>query len=319
MKVLFVHSGNSERFPVSPFLRSQAESLVAAGVEVEYFPVKGHGLGYLRNVRPLRAAIRAQKPDVVHAHYSLCGWVAVLAFSGKPVVVSLMGDDAQGTYNSKGRRTLGGWVFVILTLMLQPFTRAIIYKSPDLGKAVWRKRVAHWLPNGVRLEQFRTDLGDLRDELKLDRSKKHVLFLGDPTDPNKNIKLAREAVAILARPDVEFHAAYGITHDMVVKYMNNVDVFTLCSFGEGSPNVIKECMACNCPIVTVPAGDAAWVVENTEGCFVADYDPRDFAAKLERALAFNGRTRGRERLVSIGLDAAAIANRLKKIYQDLIA
>jgi teichuronic acid biosynthesis glycosyltransferase TuaC len=318
MRVLFVHSGNSQRFPVSPFLRSQAESLRAAGVDVDFFPVVGKGWAYLRNVAPLRAAIKERRPDVVHAHYSLCGCVAVLARGGRPVVLSLMGDDAQGTFSAQGRRTLGSWFFVLLAVMVQPFLHAIVYKSKDLGKVVWRKRIAHWLPNGVRLDQFRTDAGDAREELGFDRSKKHVLFLGDPEDPNKNIALVRDAIALLDRKDLVFHAVHGIDHDTVVKYLNSVDVFTLCSFGEGSPNVIKEAMAMDRPIVTVPAGDAPWVLGDTTGCYVAGYDAEDFAEKLERALAFNGRTKGRERLVALGLDAATIAGKLVAIYRGAI-
>ncbi len=318
MKVLFVHSGNSAKYPVSPFLRAQAESLLAAGVQVEFFAVTGKGSAYLRNVRPLRAAIRAHAPDVVHAHYALCGWVGVLARSGKPLVVSLMGDDAQGTFIARGRRSFSSWFFVVLTALIQPFVDAIIYKSASLGKVVWRKRIGHLLPNGVRLEQFRPDLEDARDELGLERGKKHVLFLGDPSDPNKNIALVQEAVGLLQRADVVLHTPHGIDHDTVVKYLNSVDVLALCSFGEGSPNVIKEAMACNCPIVTAPVGDAQWVVGDTPGCFVAGYDARDFAAKLSKALDFNSRTHGRERLVALGLDAATIAQKLIGIYQPLI-
>lgn len=318
MKVLFVHSGNSKRYPVSPFLSSQAESLRAAGVDVAFFPVTGKGWSYLRNVKPLRAAMKEQRPDVVHAHYALCGWVAVLSRVGKPIVLSLMGDDAQGTFTAVGRRTRGSWFFILLTMLVQPFLAAIIFKSPDLGKVVWRKRIAHWLPNGVRLEQFTSDGGDARDQLGLDRSKKHVLFLGDPMDANKNIALVRDALALLKRTDVVFHAPHGIDHDEVVNYLNSVDVFTLCSFGEGSPNVVKEAMACNCPIVTVPAGDAAWVVGDTAGCFIADHTPKDFAEKLERALAFNGRTKGRERLIALGLDAKTIAAKLTDIYRNVL-
>lgn len=318
MKVIFVHSGNSKRYPVSPFLLSQAESVRSAGVEVTFFPVTGKVWAYLRNVKRLRAAIRKQRPDVVHAHYTLCGWVAVLARGGKPIVLSLMGDDAQGTFTAVGRRTRSSWFFILLTVLVQPFLAAIIFKSKDLGRSVWRKRIAHWVPNGVRLEQFSTDSGDARDELGLDRSKKHVLFLGDPMDANKNITLVRDAVALLDRPDVMFHAPHGIDHDQVVKYLNSVDVFTLCSFGEGSPNVVKEAMACNCPIVTVPAGDAAWVVGDTAGCFIADYTPKDFAEKVELALAFNGRTKGRERLIVLGLDAQTIAGKLVDIYRNVL-
>ncbi len=318
MKVLFVHSGNSTRFPVSPFLASQAASLREKGVEVEYFPVVGKGFGYLKNIGPLRRKIRTEVPDVIHAHYSLCGWVAVLAGGGRPIVLSLMGDDAQGTFLANGRRALKSWFFVVLTWLVQPFVDAIIYKSKNLLGAIWRNRIAHWIPNGIRLDQFKLHETDLRGEMGLDTHRKHVLFLGDPDDPNKNIALARTAIEHLGRSDVEFHAIHGIPHDMVVKYLNCVDVFVLCSFGEGSPNVIKEAMTCNCPIVTTPAGDAPWVLGETPGCLVASYEPIDFASKIELALGHDGRTKGRERILALGLDAGSIADQLVALYQRVI-
>ncbi len=318
MKVLFVHSGNSELFPVSPFLRSQALSLEAKGVEVVYFPVMGHGTGYLRNIVPLRRCIKAEAPDIIHAHYSLCGWVAALAFAGKPLILSLMGDDAQGTFSASGRRKPSSLLFVLLTIVLQPFMDAIIFKAPDLGKVVWRKRIAHWLPNGVRMEQFELQGAEVRSELGLDPLKKHVVFLGSVIDPNKNIALARDAIALLGRSDTEFHAVHGVPHETVVKYLNGADVLLLCSFSEGSPNVIKEAMTCNCPIVTTPAGDAEWVIGDTAGCFVALYDARDFADKIALALDHPGRTKGRERILALGLDADSIADRLIGIYRSVI-
>jgi glycosyltransferase involved in cell wall biosynthesis len=115
---------------------------------------------------------------------------------------------------------------------------------------------------------------------------------------------------------------YPVTHDQVVKYLNSVDVFTLCSFGEGSPNVVKEAMSCNCPMVVTPAGDAAWVVGNTEGCFVGGYEPADFVIKLEQALAFaasTGRTPGRQRILELGLNAEAVAGKLLAIYRQVTA
>lgn len=318
MRILFVHSGNSQRYPVSPFLVSQAESLRAEGVEVEFFAVKGRGAGYLRNVRPLRAAIRRTRPDVVHAHYTLCGWVAVLARGGRPLVLSIMGDDAQGTFTAPGRRTAVSWLFVALTWFVQPFVDAIIFKSPQLGRAVWRKRIAHLLPNGVRLEQFVLPDHDAKHALGLDRSKKHVLFLGDPLDPNKNVALVNKAMILLDRADVQLNTPHGVDHDEVVRHLAATDVLVLCSFGEGSPNVIKEAMAMNCPIVTVPAGDAAWVVGETAGCFITSYDPAELAGALARALAFQGRTNGRQRLVALGLDARSIARKLITIYGKVI-
>jgi len=322
LRILFVFSGNSKQFPVSPFTQAQADSLRARGMEVDYFPISGKGMkNYLKNVVPLRDHLKTTRYDLIHAHYSLCGWVAVLATLGRvPVVVSLMGDDAQGTFTGEGRIEWKSRIPILMTRLLQPFVRAVISKAPDLAKVVWRKKISHVIPNGVRLDQFQLVPGGCRAGLGLAPGKRYVLFLGNPNDTNKNITLVREAVAQLNDPNVELLNPYPVTHDKVVQYLNSVDVLTLCSFGEGSPNVIKEAMTCNCPIVTTPAGDAAWVVTDTPGCHVATYEPQVFAEKLRLALAFStetGRTRGRERILELGLDSEAVAQRIEKVYRGV--
>lgn len=322
MKVLFVSSGNSEHFKVSPFIKAQGNSLADKGIEMDYFSIMGKGLlNYLKNVGPLRRYLREHPCDIIHAHYSLCGWVAVLAAGKTPVVLSLMGDDAQGTFTGKQRIAWKSRLLIFLTKMIQPFVQAIISKSENLEKAVYRKNISWLIPNGVQLNQFKLYPEGCREALGLETEKQYVLFLGSTTDPNKNFDLVKAAVAQLKRPGVELLNVFGVPHDTVVKYLNSVDVFTLCSYGEGSPNVVKEAMTCNCPLVVTPAGDAAWVVSGTPGCFVAGYTPDDFAEKLNAALDFareTGRTRGRERILELGLDAAAIADKLIDVYKTLL-
>lgn len=323
MKVLFVVSGNNQYYDVAPFIKSQGDSLVEEGVEVSYFPIMGKGLrNYLKNVGPLRRHLKDNPVDVIHAHYSLCGWVAVLAAGRIPVVLSYMGDDLFGSHIAKGKRSFKSWLLILLGKAVQPFLSAIICKSQKMADVLYRKSVCHIVPNGVRLDQFKLYDKSLRRELGLEADKKYVLFLGDPSDHNKNVALTEDALEILNRSDVELLIRYKVSHDAVVKYLNVADVFTLCSFSEGSPNVVKEAMACNCPMVVTDAGDAAWVVGDTPGCHVSpSYDPEDFAKKLTLALQYaekNGRTKGRERLMALGLDSKSIARKIIGLYQLLI-
>jgi glycosyltransferase involved in cell wall biosynthesis len=323
VKILFVFSGNFKAFPISPFTKAQADSLRDRGIEVDYFPITGKGpLNYLKNVGPMRAHLKNNRYDLIHAHYSLCGWVAVLAALWRiPVVVSLMGDDAQGTFTGNNKVDFKSRYLILLTRLIQPFVGAIISKSANLEKAVWRKKVSHIIPNGVRLDQFQLYDRSCRRELGLRDDKKYVLFLGNPNDSNKNFALVQSAAQLLNNPEVELLNPYPVAPELVVKYLNAADVFTLCSFGEGSPNVVKEAMACNCPMVVTPAGDAAWVVGDEPGCYVGPYDPAGFAAKLKQALDFagtRGRTKGRERIHALGLDAESVAEKIESIYQNIL-
>jgi glycosyltransferase involved in cell wall biosynthesis len=104
--------------------------------------------------------------------------------------------------------------------------------------------------------------------------------------------------------------------------MNASDVLILSSLHEGSPNVIKEAMACNCPIVTTNVGDVKWVLDNTDGCYISSFDPKEYVEKIKLALEFsekNGRTKGRDRIIELGLDSVTIAKKIINVYQKVLS
>ena len=94
MKVLFVASGNKSHGKFNAFVQAQFDSLQKEGLDMLAYPVVGRGWkGYLRNFGTLRRLILKEKPDVVHAHYSSCGYLAALAAMGQKLkkVVSILG------------------------------------------------------------------------------------------------------------------------------------------------------------------------------------------------------------------------------------
>lgn len=323
MKVLFVVSGNSAFYKIAPFIKSQGESIQEEGMELSYFLVMGKGwLNYYKNIGQLAEFLAENPVDLLHAHYSLCGLVAILAAGKLPVVLSLMGSDTQRKFSGSLLTRLQGTLFYYITVLVQFFVKAIIYKSPNLEKAVYRKKIAHLVPNGVNLEQFSISKYSYRRELGLRTDRKYVLFLGNPTDHNKNFRLVESAVARLQRPDVVLINRYNISHDEVAMYLNAVDVVSLCSFSEGSPNVIKEAMSCGCPIVSTNVGDVSWVMGREPGHYLASFEAEDFAAKLAKALDFaekNGRTEGRERILDLGLDTRTVARKVINIYEEVLS
>ncbi|MFN7116809.1 MAG: glycosyltransferase [Saprospiraceae bacterium] len=323
MKVLFVASGNSKNHDIVPFIKAQGESLRQAGIEVSYFPVIGKGWkGYVKSAKLLHQYLQNHPVDIIHAHYTLCGWTAVLARPRQPIVLSLMGTDAYGEYIAPKKVQLRSRYLTLLTWLIQPFVQQIIAKSVNIERFIYKKSNKHIIPNGVRLEQFKIYDKSCCNELGLDPAKKYVLFLGNGKEKRKNFALAQEAVRLLNRPDVILINPYPIPHDIVVKYLNAVDVFVLCSYMEGSPNVIKEAMACNCPLVATDVGDAAWVIGDTPGCYVASFNPVAYGQKLAKALEHAtqvGRTQGRQRILELGLDAENVAKKIITIYQKTLS
>lgn len=321
MKILFVCSGNVKGFGVVPFITAQGESLRREGVEVDYFPVTGTGLsGYLRTSWKLRAYLKRNTYDLIHAHFTLSGWAAVLGARRTPVVLSLMGSDAYGEYIGRGKVQAGSRFLSLLTYAIQFFVQAIISKSDNIEEYVLFKRKSYLVPNGIDTQKFCPQSSN-RSALGLDPSKQYVLFLGKPTNVRKNAALVVDAIRRLKDDAVVFLNPYPIAHEQVPQYLNSVNVLAVSSFMEGSPNVVKEAMACNCPLVATDVGDVRWVLGDTPGTYVASFQPDDYSAQLRKALEFsmsNGRTNGYERILKLGLDSSQVAERIISIYNKVL-
>ena len=317
MNVLFISSSNTS-FGIIPFIKSQELSLKANGVDIDHFTINEKGIkGYFKGFLKLRKILKEKNYQIIHAHYSFCAWVAVLSLPKCPIVVSLMGSDVYGTIHKDGKRNLKSYIEVLIAQLLQPFVKTVIVKSKNLENYIYLKKKVRIIPNGVNFEVFRpVDKNEARLKLNLPLDKKMILFLGNPKDSRKNISLLQKAVALLDRNEVTVVNPYPTKHDQVADYMNSADVFTLMSFSEGSPNVVKEAMACNCPIVATNVGDVEEIIGNTKGCFVTSFDPKQVAKDLENCLKFVGETTGRQDIAHLEINH--IAKRIIEVYHEML-
>lgn len=322
MKILFMCSGNSKNFNIVPFIKAQGESLIKIGVDVDYYPVIGKGfLGYLKVAFDLRKYLKKKQYDIIHAHFTLSGWAAVIGSGKTPVVLSLMGSDAYGEYVGVNKVLLKSRLNTFLTFLIQPFVRAIICKSRNIEKYVYLKHKSYIIPNGINKDKFKPALKGFRTELNLSSRRKYILFLGSKSNVRKNYMLVHNAVARLDSEEITLINPYPVSHNEIPKYLNSVNVLVVSSLMEGSPNVIKEAMACNCPIVSTDVGDVRWVLGETKGCYVASFDAEDFAEKVRLALKFSeekGRTNGERRIKELGLESETIAEHIKAVYKKVL-
>ena len=302
MRVLFVASGNHGK--ISPVVKAQGDSLAKAGIEVDYFLIKGKGIkGYLGQILPLRRCWKNGNYDVVHAHFSFSSYVASLA-RVKPLVVSLMGSDLKAT----------PWNKKMIRLFSKVFRwREIIVKSRDMAADLPME--VHVIPNGVDTELFVPMEKQLcQQKLGWEDGVKHVLFPANPNRAEKDFPLAQKAVSLLG-DDVQLHVFEDVEHKDTVYYYNAADAVLLTSKWEGSPNVIKESMACNRPLVSTDVGDVKERIEGVEGCYVAETrEPKEIVKLLQKAMAFEGKTCGREKLIADGLGHLTVAKELERIY-----
>jgi len=315
MKVLFISSGNT-LYDIVPFIKAQGESLRNNGVSLEFLTIKGKGIkGYLKNIKVIRQ--NAKGFDIIHAHYGLLGLLTVLSLTKKPIVLSVMGTDACGNFKGNGKRIFSSYFLMFLSQIAFLFSNRLIVKSEEMLTYIPYKKKTYVIPNGVDFSLFKPkDYHKSREKLKIDKTDKIVLYLADKNKGNKNFKLAMMAVDQMTYPNLKLINPFPITQHEFVLYLNASVVFVLTSYNEGSPNVIKEAMACNCPIVSTDVGDVKDVIKNTKGCFISSFDVKDVAANIENALMFNKRTTGRKDIMH--LDSNITANKIIDIYKALL-
>ncbi len=304
MKVLFICSGN--RVGVSPIIKNQAESLIAKGIEIEYFTIIGKGWkGYFNNIKKIRLYLKTHKYDIVHVHYSLSAFVTSLA-GARALVVSLMGSDLKAAKWYK---------YIILLFQFLFQWKAVIVKSQDMYNELNLKS-ARIIPNGVNTDKFRPmDKTDCQKQLNWDSSKKHILFPASPYRREKNYSLALDAVHTLRKEDVVLHYFDNIPNSVTPIWYNAADVVIMTSLWEGSPNAIKEALACCRPIVTTNVGDVNFLLGNVAGTFISSFNKEEISSCLNNALQYNG-TDGLKHIQSIQITSSIIAQKIINIYTN---
>jgi glycosyltransferase involved in cell wall biosynthesis len=177
----------------------------------------------------------------------------------------------------------------------------------------------HIIPNGVDLDRFRPIDRELcLRELGWGADAFHIVS-GAGDDPlTKRLELTRKAAASTRELGVcaEVHVLKGVPHENVPMYLNAGDVLLVTSVHEGSPNIVKEALACNLPIVSVDVGDVAERISGIEGCHIVPPDAAFIALKLQAVAVRRSRIEGRPRVQHLSL--FSVAERLRAVYELLL-
>jgi teichuronic acid biosynthesis glycosyltransferase TuaC len=318
-RVLFITNmwPDEKRPYYGSFIASQARSLSAAGISVDVLYARGF-LGvhtYLKALIDLPRAAQRRSYDVIHVHYGHTA-LASIGIRQRPLVISFCGEDLLGAPRQRGV-TAKSRVEVAVFRQVARTATVTITKSKEMERVLPADLQEHnyVLPNGVDLDMFAPVPRDqARAELGWGLDEKVMLFLGNPDDPRKNVSLAREATEIVRRehPTARLHIAWGVSPGEVPSLMNAADCLAFTSRSEGSPNAIKEAMACTLPIVATPVGDIPERLSGVENCYVREPSPEQFAQALLRALTGDRTSEARAAVESLGI--GVVADRLMEIY-----
>jgi glycosyltransferase involved in cell wall biosynthesis len=291
----------------------------AAGADVKVLQVTGaRGVKYLSALR--RLGQYADWADVIHAHYCYCGWLARLRFR-KPVVVSFMGDDLLGTPNDVGNVGLVSKLIVHTSRWLAHTVDAVIVKSQEMADVI-APTICHVVPNGVDIEAFQPrDRRDVQRQLGWSTDRRYVLFPGNPACARKGFATAKAAFDRAASEflqPVELVALWNVSMENVPLYMNACDAMLMTSYVEGSPNVVKEAMASDLPVISVPVGDVAQLIDGVPGYWMCPRQTDVLSHALVTSLAAENRVEGRAALLRQGLDLETVAGQILDIYDSIV-
>src|SRR5882724_7914480 len=308
------------------FVEQQIKGLREVGLDVDvmFLDRAQRGMGvYLGLGRQIRARIANYQPDLVHVMYGgVMADEVTRAIVDRPTVVSFCGDDLLGELLSGILRKLISRYGVMASYRAARRARGIVVKSKNLKDAlpddVDRSKV-RIIPNGVDLERFKPLNRDkCRKRLGWSGDRFHVLFPTNDGDPRKRPGLAKAAVEAANHSGVqaEMHQLRGVPHEEVSIWLNASDVVLLTSLHEGSPNIVKEALACNIPVVSVDVGDVRERIRGIEGCYLAVPEPGDLAAKLQIVHAGSRRVVSRIKMQELSLERVAL--QLKEFYSEVL-
>lgn len=330
MRILVV-GRYKKQFPkhILPFALEQGCALEQLGNLVDYFTIKG---SYLLALADLKKKITDFQPDIIHAHYGLSAITTELQ-SVVPVVTTFHNGE---TLN---------WHVNLLTSLFSLHAKHVVYVAQHIRDMVYFKANNYTImPCGVNMDDcIVIDKQEARKKLGFEDGVKYILFGGGFDNLRKNYALLRDGVEQIENTEwtkvdggercgnIVCLEMKGLSRAECVLRMNACDVFALPSHSEGSPQALKEAMACNCPILATDMADVRTLLGDMPGHYILrnprttkerwDGDERslnEMVDLLKEALQFNHRTNGRERILELGLSNEQVAKRLMEIYKSLV-
>jgi teichuronic acid biosynthesis glycosyltransferase TuaC len=303
MRILIVASGNTKA--VSPFIIEQVESLKKIDIHIEYFLIKGKGwTGYLKSLSKLKKKIKNKNFNLIHAHYGLSGLLATLQ-RRIPVIITFHGSDININKNYK-------WSFIASRLSSK---NIFVHKDqPKKLKVMLNEKDI--IPCGINLKIFQPkDKVALRKKLDWDQKKVYILFSSSFDKPVKNVNLAYKSTQNIKNSELIELKNY--TKIELSNLMNAADLLLVTSFSETGPLIVKEAIACNCPVVSTDVGDVKEIIVKRKNSFVTSYNPKEIEAVIKKVIKLK-KPVPKDELTLQEYDLNYAAQRIKVVYQECL-
>ncbi len=305
------------------FVKRQIESLQALGLECDVLLIEGFRSRweYARSALHMLALNWSKaRPLLVHSHGGETA-VSVCWYVRGTVLVSYCGSDVLGDPYADGRLRPSSRPRRLFFQQIARLMSATVTKSAEMEATLPRSARARnvVVPNGVDRSLFwPLPRDEARRQLGWPSTDRIVLFAANPSVPRKRYWLAeaacREAQRTIGR--LELIAAGDIPPDSMPLHMAAADCLLLPSSIEGSPNVVKEAMACDLPVISTDVGDVREILRGVEPSWICAPDANELAAAVVECLTIRRRSNGRERSEWLGQEE--VAARLLELYRKLV-
>lgn len=298
----------------------QVSSLREIGVDVSEFSLRSRTspTTLLREYKRLRGEISRFRPHLVHAHYGTVTSLVCAVSSPVPLVITFRGSDLNGDPDVSFLRS---WIAQLLSQISSLWGDAIICVSSRLRDRLWwHRHDVRVIPSGVNLDLFQFESKEkARRLLGWEQNLPIVLFNGGNRPRTKGLALVKAAVEVAQRKvgAIRLVVLDGNTPpDLMPCYLNAADCLALASVREGSPNVVKEAMACNLPVVATNVGDVAERLRDVSPSRVVNRDAAEFGTALASILSEGRRSNGREKIALYS--EQQVANLIRSVYGEAL-
>ncbi|HEY1848602.1 MAG TPA: glycosyltransferase family 4 protein [Opitutaceae bacterium] len=285
----------------------QIDELRRLGVEIDVFSFPPGGGEYLPATRRLRALLRRQRFDLVHAHYGLAGWCAHLA-GARPLLVTFHGTDVRHPLVGPLSHRLA-WRCDLVAAVSRS-----LFESEDGRPGLPAVPGSAVLPCGPDLGRFfPAPRAAARRAIGLEPDGRYLLFPANPARPEKRHDRAAELAAAC-----EAHLLSGgaIDPDAMPTWINAADAVLVTSDYEGFGLAAVEALACDVPVLSTSVGIAPYALAGIDGCLCAPFDRTAWATVASAHLgAADPRVEGAARAAT--LSAARMAERVLATYRYL--
>lgn len=247
--------------------------------------------------------------DLVHLNSGMIAPLGLLQ-PRRPIVLTLWGDDLVGD-------RLKGYQPAITKFCAKRCERVIV-RNQEMKNAL--PCDAEIIPSGIDMSKFKpVDRDAARERVGWDKNSRHVLFPYPKGQEKKRYPVAEQIVERVNsqfNENVMIQVVDNVPHENMYLYYNAADVLLLPSLREGSPNTVKEAMACNVPVVSTDVGDVATRLDPVKHSYVCSSDEA-LEDALVSVLESGNRSDGREHVAELSLER--MGERLISIYESVLA